>query len=71
MGTRPSLAEIEATVGRLEKRLRQSARPETLELLASYDQLDRQFAVDLADRRDLALSRGAAMMLITFFDAGS
>ena len=70
MADKPDIAEIEATVGRLEARLRQSVRPQTLELLGIYDQLDRQFVADLADCRDLALSRGAALMLIKFFDAG-
>lgn len=71
MPTTPNLAEIEATVVRLEARLRRSLHPRTLELLAIYDQLDRQFVADLADARDLALSRGAALMLIKFFDAGN
>ena len=69
MADKPEIAEIEATVVRLEARLRQSERPQTLELLAIYDQLDRQLVADLADRRDLALSRGAALMLIKLFDA--
>ena len=71
MPSTPDLAEIEATVKRLEARLRQSVRPQTLELLAIYDQLERQFVADLADARDLALSRGAALMLIKLFDAGN
>ena len=70
MASKPDLAEIEATVGRLEARLRQSLRRETLELLTVYDQLNRQFVADLIDPRDLALSHGAALMLIKTFDVG-
>jgi hypothetical protein len=68
---RPSLDEIEATVSRLEERLAASRRPDVLALLASYRELDRRFRADLADRRDLALSRGAVLMLLKHLDEQS
>jgi 2-C-methyl-D-erythritol 4-phosphate cytidylyltransferase len=65
---RPTLAEIEATVDRLEARLAQSPDPATRNLLSTYHKLDARFRADLTDARDLALSRGAALMLIRFLD---
>jgi hypothetical protein len=62
---RPSLEEIEAAVGRLEQRLGRSGKPEVRRLVAIYRELDARFRADLADRRDLALSRGAVLMLLT------
>jgi hypothetical protein len=66
----PSLAEIEATVERLEARLSPSDAAGTQRLLTAYRKLDARFRADLADPRDLALSRGAALMLIKFVDEG-
>jgi len=63
---RPSLEEIEATVDRLEARLTASLDPDTERLLIAYRKLDARFRTDLSDPRDLALSRGAALMLIRF-----
>ena len=63
---RPTLEEIEATVGRLEARLAAVRTPETARLLAALHKLDARFRADLADPRDLALSRGAALMLVKF-----
>jgi hypothetical protein len=67
---RPTLDEIEATIERLEARLAASQNPETARLLAAYRKLDAQFRADLDDPRDLALSRGAALMLLRFLDEG-
>jgi hypothetical protein len=64
----PTLAEIEATVGRLEAKLASSENPRTAGLLAACRKLDVRFRADLADPRDLALSRGAALMLVKFVD---
>lgn len=65
---RPRLTEIEATVNRLEERFSASRKPEVLALLASYRELDARFRADLVDRRDLALSRGAVLMLLKLID---
>lgn len=65
---RPTLAEIEATIERLEARLQVSSHGSTPTLLSSYRKLDARFRADLDDPRDLALSRSAALMLIKFID---
>jgi hypothetical protein len=54
----PSLAEIEATVARMEQRY--SDHP----LFAKYLPLTERFDADLSDPRDRALARSAALMLI-------
>jgi hypothetical protein len=64
----PTLAEIEATVERLSARLAASPHPNTAALLAALRKLDARFRADLDNPRDLALSRGAALMLIKFID---
>ena len=61
---RPDLAEIEATVQRLEARFRGHS------LFATYGRLCERFAQDLDDPRDLALSKAAALMLMKFADEG-
>jgi hypothetical protein len=57
---RPSLAEIEATISRMEIRHRDSP------LFRDYLALVERFATDLDDPRDLALSKAAALMLIKY-----
>ena len=64
----PSLAEIEATIVRLEARLLASPHRSTRTLLSTYRELEARFRADLDDPRDLALSQGAALMLIKFID---
>jgi len=66
----PTLDEIEATVERLEARLLASPDEATRRLLTTYRKLDARFRADLGHPRDLALSRGAALMLIKFLDEG-
>lgn len=56
----PELAEIEATIVRME------ARHATDPLFPVYQRLCRRFVEDLTDPRDLALSKAAALMLIKF-----
>ena len=63
-----TLADIEATVERLEARLAQSSHPGTRHLFDNYRKLDARFRADLADPRDLALSRGGALMLIKLIE---
>jgi hypothetical protein len=54
----PALAEIEATVERMERRYAHSVH------FPAYRTLCLRFAADLADPRDLALAKSAALMLI-------
>jgi hypothetical protein len=61
---KPALDDIEDTVLRMEQRFRGSKIPEARSLMQAYDDLNRRFEADLSDRRDLALSRGGALMLI-------
>ena len=56
--TAPTLAEIEATVERLERRYAASSH------FPAYRTLCSRFAADLTDARDLALAKSAALMLI-------
>lgn len=58
----PTLAEIEATVRRMEERYAGSP------LFAAYRALCRRFEADLDDPRDLALAKSAALMLIKQVD---
>ena len=58
----PDLAEIEATVQRMEKRLSASR------LFPAYERLCLRFAEDLSEPRDRALAKSAALMLIRFAD---
>nr|WP_295887540.1 hypothetical protein [uncultured Devosia sp.] len=54
----PSLEEVEATVQRMEQRYGGSIH------FAAYRAVCLRFEVDLDDRRDLALAKSAALMLI-------
>jgi hypothetical protein len=54
----PSLEDIEATVQRMEARYGGSIH------FAAYRALCQRFEADLQDRRDLALAKSAALMLI-------
>lgn len=54
----PTLAEIEATIVRMEARYAGSPH------FTAYERLRLRFAEDLADPRDLALSRAAALMVL-------
>lgn len=56
----PELAEIEATIARME------ARHGKDPLFPVYQRLCRRLSQDLTDPRDLALSKAAALMLIKF-----
>jgi hypothetical protein len=54
----PSEAELRETIERMEARLR--AHP----LFPVYERLSERFASDLADERDVLLSRAAVLMLL-------
>tara|TARA_R110002124_G_scaffold133942_11_gene296534 strand:- start:1917 stop:2111 length:195 start_codon:yes stop_codon:yes gene_type:complete len=62
---RPSLDDIERTVQRLEQRYDNTPH------FAAYRMLCRRFEADLDDRRDLALAKSAALMLIKQLEAAS
>jgi hypothetical protein len=60
-----SESDPEATVLRMEERLRQDEHPEVQELLRLYSALSQRFAADLSpSRREIAIARSAALMLI-------
>tara|TARA_R110002020_G_scaffold15561_10_gene55521 strand:- start:115 stop:309 length:195 start_codon:yes stop_codon:yes gene_type:complete len=54
----PSIGDIERTVQRLEQRYAHTPH------FAAYRMLCQRFETDLDDRRDLALAKSAALMLI-------
>ena len=56
--TRPSEAELRETIERMEARLR--AHPS----FPVYERLSNRFAADLADEREVLLSRTAVLMLL-------
>jgi hypothetical protein len=58
----PDFDEVAATVARLEARF--AAMDEAHDLMEAYRRTARHFESDLANPRDLALSKGAALMLI-------
>jgi hypothetical protein len=62
VATVPDLAEIAATVARMEARYRTGSAAGTL--MTAYDRLAARFAADLADPRDLALAKSAALMMV-------
>lgn len=62
MASVPDLAEIEATVSRMEARYRDDP------LFPVYQRLCQRFEADLNERRDLALAKASALMLVKFVD---
>ena len=60
MGTVPDLAEIEATIERMEARYRDHPA------FPAYERLKPRFDADLTSPRDRALSKAAALMLIKY-----
>ena len=58
----PDLAEIAATVARMEARYGGSSH------FPAYRSLCERFAADLSDPRDLALAKSAALMLIKYLE---
>jgi hypothetical protein len=58
----PDYDEVAATVARMEARF--AAMDEARDLMEAYSRTVRRFESDLANPRDLALSKGAALMLI-------
>ncbi|WP_338607683.1 hypothetical protein V6617_14570 [Pelagibacterium nitratireducens] len=64
MAVTPDLAELEATIARMEARF--DADLCASGLMASYRDLCARFDPDLVDPRDIALSRAAALMMIKY-----
>ena len=60
----PSYDEIAATVVRLEARFDGRDDLRARRLMDAYREVSDRFQADLSDKRDLALSKGAALMLI-------
>jgi hypothetical protein len=60
----PTLQEIEDTVTRMEERYAALRDPTVKTLMAHYREVASRFERELSDRRDSALSKGAALMLI-------
>lgn len=60
----PDYEEVAATVARLEATFAEREDVRARMLMEAYQQVSDRFTADLSDKRDLALSRGAALMLI-------
>jgi hypothetical protein len=60
----PDYKEIAATVARLEAAFDGREDVRARMLMEAYQQVSDRFTADLSDKRDLALSKGAALMLI-------
>ncbi|WP_235901646.1 hypothetical protein [Ochrobactrum quorumnocens] len=61
MGTLPEIDKLRATCARMERRYLLNQAVE-----ASYRRVSERFSADLADDRDILLSRCAALMAIKF-----
>ena len=61
MGILPNMDELRSTCARMEQRYLLNSSVET-----SYRRVSERFAADLADERDVILSRCAALMAIKF-----
>jgi hypothetical protein len=66
MGVVASLQELDETIARMTARFRVSSDPRAAHLLEVYERLSLRFADDLSDRRDIALSRGGALMMVRY-----
>ncbi len=63
MREKPTLDELTQTVDRMQARLSSASDPRAAGLVSALAALDRRFVADLADPRDLALARSAALMV--------
>ena len=64
MAGTPDLTELQATIARMQARF--DADPRATDLMKRYRDLSIRFEADLADPRDIALSRAAALMMIKY-----
>jgi hypothetical protein len=60
----PSLDEINATIARMAARFDAMQTDDARRVMTAYHRLSDQFGAGLADPRDVALSRGAALMMV-------
>jgi hypothetical protein len=66
---RLSFDDLKATVERMEQRF--DSDPSLSDLMAAYHMVSLRFRDDLANDREVLLSRGAALMLIQQIAAGT
>jgi hypothetical protein len=66
MGVVPSLQDLDETIARLTAHFGASSDPRAAHLMDVYERLSLRFADDLSDRRDIALSRGGALMMVRY-----
>jgi hypothetical protein len=71
MATVPNQRELDETIARLTARYAASSDPRARHLMEVYARLSARFSDDLSDRRDIALSRGAALMMVKYLLEGS
>ena len=64
MAVSPDPTELQATIARIQARF--DAEPRATDLMRHYRNLCTRFETDLADPRDIALSRAAALMMIRY-----
>lgn len=64
MAVTPDLTELQATIARMQARF--DADPRAADLMQRYRDLCIRFEANLADLRDIALSRAAALMMIKY-----
>lgn len=65
MSSIPTTVELSSTIDRMEGVYRR--REEASALFDAYEKLSQRFERDLADERDVLLSKGAALMMIKYW----
>ena len=65
MASIPTTPELMSTIARLELRYRRHA--DAADLFTAYEKLCERFEDDLAEERDVLLSKAAALMLIKYW----
>lgn len=64
MASIPTTPELMSTIARLEQRYRRHA--DAADLFTVYEKLCERFEDDLAEERDVLLSKAAALMLVKY-----
>lgn len=65
MASIPTTVELNSTIDRMENAYRRHG--EASALFDAYEKLCKRFEQDLADERDVLLSKGAALMMIKYW----
>ncbi|WP_141506789.1 hypothetical protein [Rhizobium phaseoli] len=65
MSSIPTTVELRSTIDRMENVYR--SHEEASALFNAYEKLCQRFEQDLADERDVLLSKGAALMMIKYW----